>query len=228
MNETWKLQELKDEIKERKPNDTETLEIIKSISRYIDIFRLHLEEVRDSFKPLLNHPIQANRETFEFIIGTSKNQNEFYYAKLKSEANIISLIHATRSIFDVFAFLINRTLIKKPLDDYLCKIDTVYDKLEDSNLKKEIGLLLDSYWYKYINGFINISKHRYLIDINFIMSATGDYSGIKVNYFKYRNVIYNSKTQDELLEGVLSVKNKVITCGMLLNHEYLKNNIKES
>lgn len=74
------------------------------------------------------------------------------------------------SIFDLVAFLINETILKcgiKKVSSVTYR--NVMNKLKESDSNLELIQILDSItdsdWYKYIDEFNNLAKHRYLTDI---------------------------------------------------------------
>ncbi|MFC6671123.1 hypothetical protein [Marinobacterium aestuariivivens] len=163
----------------------------------------------------------SSKEHLNYVFGISDRQDDYYLAKLASEAHILGIIHTTRAVFDVFAFLVNGVLLNGAIPKNKCDIRAVVKVLQPSPLKSELKTLIESYWFKYISAFINISKHRMLVKHSFHVGFQDSYTGIRVGAFDYNNQQYPRYKANELLKGVVEVKNKIVDCGQYLNNQVI-------
>ena len=81
--------------------------------------------------------------------------------------------------------------------------------------------LIDSEWFGYVSAFVNTAKHRYLVRHGFHVSLETGEASIRLEGFEYRGVQYPPYSADDVLKGVIEVKNAVVDCGKLLNQQVL-------
>ncbi len=215
MRESWELDELRSHI--RGSGAPALLEVLNSIDHAIQIFRYHLFTARDSLKGIVDESDPSGTNNIALVLGTSERQDEYAYAKLVNEANVIGCIHAARSIFDIFSHLVNDLLLGSSIPAHLCDITKAHEALPQSELKDNLGKLLSSDWYNYVVGFINTTKHRKLVKHMYSVSFDTDAAGIQFGSFEYKGKVYPAYWCTEILQGVLEVKNTVIDCGQALN-----------
>lgn len=225
MKPTWDLKELRDDIRRKRSDSDELLEVVHSIDRYIQIFLFHMEGARDAMDEVVDPDDPQKKEYLDFVFGNSERQDDYYYAKLASEAHILGTIHSARAIFDVFAFLINRLLLNGAIPDNRCDIRSVTRALQSPPLKSELDALIETYWFRYVSAFINTAKHRMLVNHSFHVGLEDPYTGIRIGAFEYNGKEYPRYEVRELLEGVLGVKNKIVDCGRLLNDQALSSSV---
>lgn len=225
MNEKWNLAELRDYIRHLGEEKRFLLDVVDSVDRSVLIFRYHLFTARDALKGIVDDHDPIGRKNFEFILGSSEQQKDFNRARLVSEANIIGCIHTARNIFDIFAQLVNGLALNSAIEIRSCNIHAVHDNLPPSPLKDCISELRDSDWFNYISGFINTTKHRRLIQHSFTLSFAEGFAEVRISAFKYNGRDYPAYWANEVLRGVVEVKNRIIVCGCALNRHCVTNNV---
>lgn len=204
-----------------RPDPDQVLELINSISRSIPIFRYYMTTARDAMKGIVDETEPQGSENFMLIFGISEKQDEFAYAKIVSEANIIGCLYTARSLWDLFAQLVNALTLVVPLTVDRCNIKSVSDLIPISPLKAKLDGLLKSHWYTYVAAFINTTKHRQLVQHMMTVSTEEDRAGIRIGGFIYRTKLFKTYWGQEVLEGAIEVKNTIIECGRLLNVSYV-------
>ena len=217
----WNLEELSSRVRAARADADVVLELIKSISRSVQIFRYHMETARDALKGIVNETEPQGQENFMLILGASEKQGEFAYAKVVSEANIIGCLYTTRSLWDLFAQLVNTLVLVEPLAVSDCDINRVVAAMPVSPLKARLHDLLQSHWYTYVAAFINTTKHRQLVQHMMTVSMEEDRAGIRIGGFTYRAKSFRTYWGHEVLEGAIEVKNAIVECGRLLNASYV-------
>lgn len=193
------------------------VEVVDSIGRYNAIFIYHLESARDAMKGIIRMDDPHGIENLRLVFGDSERQDEFYLAKIASEANILGCIHSTRAIFDVFSHLVNGLLLGGRLSAKQCNIEAAAGMLEHSALKRALEDLLNSYWFSYVKSFVNTAKHRRLVQHGLHVSFVDSDAGIRISAFEYEGSSFPSYSVEELLAGVLDAKNRIVDCGRALN-----------
>jgi hypothetical protein len=154
---------------------------------------------RDALKGIIDNRNLSNN--LELVLGVSGKQRNYKYAMLVSEAHIISCILTTRSIYDIFAQLLNGLLLERKIPVHLCDITKVRKHLPQSRLKEELGELLLSDWFEYIVAFTNTAKHRNLIGHNLTVSSEENIAGVRIEQFPYNGKTYPAYWANEVLEG---------------------------
>jgi hypothetical protein len=171
----------------------------------------------DAIKGIVNETEPQCSENLMLILGASNRHGEFAYAKIVSEANIIGCLYTARSLWDMFAQLVNALLLVEPLAVGDCDIKRVAARMPASPLKTRLDVLLESHWYTYVSAFINTTKHRQLVQHPMTVSMEEDRAGIRIAGFSYRAKSFKTYWGREVLEGAIEVKNAIIECGRLLN-----------
>lgn len=217
MSASWSLADLRTHISGMREPHVQLLEIVDSIDRYVAIFRYHLLTARDAMKRVVHENDPHGIRNIRFVFATSEKQDEYYLAKIVSEANILGCIHSTRALFDVFSHLVNGLLLNGSLPLKRCDIKLVTESLPESPLKGALEELLASFWFNYISAFVNTAKHRSLVRHSFHVSFVGEGAGIRIEAFAYNGDNYPAYSIEELLQGILEVKNKIVDCGRALN-----------
>jgi hypothetical protein len=217
MSSPWNIAALRSHIQKSGELSNDLVRILDSVGRYVDIFRYHMLHARDAMKAVVVENDPYGIENTRYVLGASERQEEYARAKIASEANILGCIHSSRALLDVFAFLVNGLLLGARISPRRCDIKTVAAALPDSPLRQRLQVLIGSSWFGYVSAFVNTAKHRQLVPHGFWVSFETGAAGIRLEGFEYEGVRYNSYTAEELLRGVIEVKNSVVDSGKLLN-----------
>lgn len=217
MKAPWDLAKLRSLIRDLESERHYLLDTVDSIARATDIFRYHLFKARDALNGFVDKNDPASLDALKLVLGVSEKTDEFAYARLASEANIVGCIHTARSMFDIFGQLVNGLLVCPPIPVERCDIRKVGESMPNSDLKMKISKLLLSHWFNYVSGFINTTKHRRLVQHRYSISFEENIAGIKIGAFSYNGHEYPQYWGSEVLNGVLDFKNSVIDCGRGLN-----------
>ena len=214
----WNLQALRDHARGQCQSGFDPVSnAIRSVSKMTEIFHFNAFAAKEALKGFVSEGEQTTEEHMRLIFGVSERQEDFARARLASEAHLLGTLLATRSIYDIFSQIVNALLLSSRLSEKGCNIHRVRDFLLPGRLRSELDGLLMSHWFRYVNGFVNLSKHRYMIEHGVSMSFVDDVVGIQVGAFSYDNDNWPAKSATEVLDGAFEVKNKVIDCGRALN-----------
>jgi hypothetical protein len=216
---TWEPTPLRSHISEAGIDVQRRLAILESVARYVNIFRFHLWEARDAMKDVVEEDNPHGIRNLLYIFGDAENQHEFERAKIASEAHILASIHSARSIWDVFAFLVNSVALDSAISERECDLRKVWKRLPESTLRIQIGELLESEWFEYITAFINTSKHRYLVPHAFHVSFENGRSEIRIGGFTYNGKTFPEHSARHVIAGLLVVQNQIVECGQALDSE---------
>lgn len=219
MSDSWNIEALRQYISAGHVPESPSLEIVDSLDRYVRIFVYHLISARDAMKEVIHTNDPYGIENTKYLFGASERQEDFYKAMTVTEANTLGCIHATRAIYDVFSQLLNHLLLSGELSERACSIVSVEKLLPRSDVKQILTDLLSSQWFAYVSAFINTAKHRRLVGQLFHVSFESPSARVEVPAFAYEGQSFASHTLEEILRGVVDVKNAVVHCGRALNSQ---------
>lgn len=215
----WNLKELRDQIFVKKGERKDLIELVNAVGDSINVFKYHLVTARDSLKPFAQSEDATDLRHFEYVFGAADNQNEYEWAKLTNQSNVIAAIYTTRSLFDIFSQLVRGCLLESNISIEKCNIHVVRDHLRPGDLRSCLDALLNSNGFKYINDFSNISKHRSMISFGASINLVENRAGVQFKSFKYGSRHHPKMWSHDVLELVLQTKNTIINAGNALNEE---------
>lgn len=220
----WDLQALrlhfqKPEVRQVAGEDTarRVVALVNSISRAVQIFRYHMLAARDAMKGILDEADAEDTEPLLLVFGGGSKQDEFAYARVVSEANLVSCLQTARNLWDITAQLLNATVNPSPMPEERCHLFRLRDALPPMPLKDFVEALSESGDFRYVNAFVNVTKHRRLVDHGFSVSFVENRIGMRVSAFHYDGANYPQKWGNDALQAAVNVKNQVIAAGRLLN-----------
>lgn len=215
MESSWHILELEAFVKETK-NSKEHLERIKSVSRTIELFEYHLYTAKKSNDSIGTPNL---KQAMELIFTPKEKLAEVFETKLIIQANSQACIHTARSIYDLFAQLVNGLLLSEPLPLGMCDFFKIKDKLENSKLKDYLSELSATEEFLYVNAFVNTIKHRNLVSFDALADTGEGKIGVKFQPFIYNGETYPAMWAEEVLKQSLFVKNSIVKAGILLNRQ---------
>ena len=183
------------------------------------IAQYHADESKDIILRLISQPskeeyIEVVKLIFENASGSDKGK-QFRIAIFKAEANMIAYAQSIHSLGDIFAQIIYISLnldqrLKKPIPLQLRTISKINETItnipEYRRLHSELNSFLKSGQFKYLNAYVNTTKHRSLIPVNYSVSFTERIEpihGLKIEGFSYNNDTFKTKYSNELIEDNL-------------------------
>ena len=217
MSDSWDIDALRTYLSNSLGPKSPSLAVVDSLDRYVGIFLYHLYTARDAMKGVVHTDDPYGLENSKYIFGLSVRQNEYHKAMVVTEANTLGCIHATRAIYDVFSHLLNDLLLCGVIGERQCEIASVAARLPDSQLKQILDSLLGSQWFSYVTAFINTAKHRRLVGQFFYVSFEDGSAGLHIPEFSYNGKAFTSYPLEEVLRGVVDVKNSIVYGGRALN-----------
>lgn len=223
MTTTWKLKQLQEWIETTRPEDSQTAELPKSLSRSAFILNYHLKLARDAFAEFE----QPDGSSHKMLAAMASFDPNFSRAALVHEANIIATIHTVRNYADIFAQLANTLAMPTPLLERDSTFGRIANSLPESALKRGMQELNSSHWFRYLAAFSNISKHRRLLQSKPTVSFEENVSGLRVEKFSYTFSEKEGETEFErcwghdLLEETYTVYRRILELGKALNEHVM-------
>jgi len=217
----WDLASLQIHLRSTNSNFDAANEVLRTLGQDVLIFRYHMAMARDALKGLVDEEHPDGHENFLLVFGGSEKCDEFNYARIVSEAHLISCLHTARDMWDHFAQLLNLVILGAAIPIHLCDISEVSIRLPESALRDYVSSTLSSHWYKYVAAFVNTAKHRRLVQHLFSVSIEENRAGVRLGAFSYKSEHFREYWGTEALEGAIEVKNRVVGAGRLLNETVL-------
>lgn len=218
MEASWNLKQLRQFIREEHNNNQYMLDILNSIDNAISIFLYHFDTARDSLSKFYSPDEKATKEHVLNILSGYNEQEELSLKKIENQANIVAAIYTVRSLYDLFAQLVRVFLFVDLVEEKNCNIYLIRDKLEDGELKNCINSVLCSCGFKYIQAFVNVTKHRYLVKHGSSVDFKKNKAGVRFSTFEYKGSSFPALWSDEILELILKTKNSIVQAGKELNN----------
>jgi len=177
------------------------------------IANYHIEQLKETF----THVFKASKEK-EYIeivkaifghFSESDKCVKFKIAVFNAEANLIAFAQSLHSLGDICAHIIvysnhelknafaKKRIGIKELANYFKK------NVPQEELLKSINKLLDSQEYKYLEGYVNITKHSSLVSTRYTVSFETNETPkhyFKIEDFKYKKEHFKSISSTELME----------------------------
>lgn len=223
MATTWKLKELQEWIETNRPDDTQTANLPKSLSRSAFIVHYHVHLARDAFAEFK----EPDGSTDKMFIAMMTFEPDFSRAALVQEANVIAAIHTVRNYADIFAQLVNTLLIPVPVPEKESSFGRIAKDLPESAFKQCMQELNSSHWFRYLAAFSNISKHRRLLESKPSVSFDEGLGGLRVQEFSYTFSPKEAETLfprcwgHDVLDETYTVYRRILELGQKLNEHVL-------
>ena len=229
MRRRWNLPALKEHIRTSEPDRKWLLSTVDSVYQSLCIYEYHKSQAQEAFAAYhaKHDPDGIKMFSAAMMAGTDEELEAFATAKIASEANLIAAINITRNTFDIFAQIVNAVALPCPLLIEDCTISRVRNGLPGGRLRTEITRVTKLHWFQYLAGFSNTIKHRQLIShkpSQKYEKGTAEYlgGGAEVAAFEHNGRKFKSYWVHEVLEGTVEMHNEIITLGITLNAQCLK------
>jgi len=143
----------------------------------------------------LFHSKQAN-DVWNSLFSKHKKltvgEKEWQDTHLASEAHVIAAAQALHSMGDILGQIINQVLLAGVLSEDNVTLNKVLTRLTSrwsaSNIVAKVHILKNSSEFKYISAFVNITKHRRILETDFHAEGgmdTRNDQGIRFRQFNY-------------------------------------------
>ena len=118
----WDLAKLRTHLCSTDPNFDLVNEVLRSLGQNFCIFRYHMATARDALNGIVDQEHPAGPENFRLIFGASEKSDEFNFARIVSEAHLVSCLQTARGMWDHFAQLLNLVVLGKSIPISKCDI----------------------------------------------------------------------------------------------------------
>ena len=162
------------------------------------------------------HPIKV-------FLSSGEDNATMYEQRHIYEANIIAAAQSTHSVSDIIAHAIYDCLNMSGVDQYEMNLKSVKSKLPKSELKDEVVSFLGRADFRYLQDFVNTTKHISLVKTrsNVDLTKTPYEYEINVDEFSCRGRSHQSKLGSVFLEEMSYLALHYINLGNAIT-EHLK------
>lgn len=232
----WNRKELFDQVLQR--HGKAQADLLKpsliSFKWKLFIARYHADESKAIIGRLISHPskdeyVEAIKLIFEQASGADKGR-EFALALFQSEAHMIAYAQSLHSLADILSQIIYYSLnleknLKKPIGEDIRSLKKVNKGIKDisqfNKLHLEVNNFLKSDKFRYLEAYVNTTKHRSLIptiySVDFVENIDPTH-GLKIAGFKYNGNPYETKWAKEFIETDLKyIEETFVNIGNKIN-----------
>lgn len=230
----WSTKEFKNLVQSRYGKDQleKLKKLLSSISWKLMLADYHAEESKRLYRSYLSE--EAGDEAWQALgqtllaASSSEEADKFIEARVLSEAHIIACAQSLHSTADILAHVVyfglnlennlsNSTPMRK------LGLDQVYKSMCRENFAPHvvdaIRYLKESPEFSYLSAYVNVTKHRSLVDVTHSISFSSSISryGVKILHFEYKGDPYAEKWADDFVfedrkairEGIFRIGNQM-------------------
>jgi len=219
---SWNLEELRRIVKEKHgDNQLKVLQPhIYSVDWKIRIATYHSHVFGETFSPFFPEQESGAIKAVKLLLSSGEEASEFHESKLIAEANIIACAQSTHSVSDILSYVIIHSLRLNDIDEQRISISEINKQLPSGGLKTEITNLLGLREYRYLQDFVNTTKHislvfsRYSVDLQ---SEDDNAHGIKFKSFTYKDREHPEKWAVEFAKELRNISIVYVQIGRAIN-----------
>ncbi|MDN3474936.1 hypothetical protein [Pseudoalteromonas sp. APC 3355] len=216
---SWNFKSLKSRIQEQ-VSDTD----YKRLDQYMDAFDwkgkavgFHLNEAHVCFEKFSDCSLD------NYIAQMNKLVNkvpfpEFHSAKAKREVSIVSAAMMVHSLPETLAQILVICFQLPANNIHRITFKSVHDSMRQSKIKEMLLNLITSDEYRYINAFVNTSKHISLVKpmYSFAFDGTTVHS-ISFDEFSFQGTNFKSIRDEVLIDYIQKLRTACVEIGAEIN-----------
>jgi len=206
---------------------------LESVCWKLMLAQYHAEESKRLYRSYLkegplDEAVQVINQVFLAASG-SEEAIDFTKARILSEAHVIAYAQSLHSIADILAQVIYFGLdlekrLPKPIPVQLVNLHRVCNKMIEEGLARSVTDAIDIFRqspeFLYLQAYINITKHRSLVDTTHSVSFESDVPryGVKILSFEYKGSSFAEKWAEDFVgQDFLTIRRCVIEIGSVMN-----------
>ncbi len=162
------------------------------------------------------HPVTL----IKMMLSSGEEVKDFHEAQFIYETNIIACAQSMHSVADIISHVIQDSLALEGVDEEKINLKVLKGFLSDSPLKKRITRVLGLAHFRYLQDFVNTSKHIRLVDTEYTLDFTGKEEipyGVRFREFKRMNRTHRSKWGRKFLDEMKQLSVEYILLGSAIN-----------
>jgi len=222
--EKWKLQELRELIEKHHGSDQlrKAAPHINSVDWKIRAASYHSYAASGAFSDLLSEQTQPPA-VFKMMFSNGEEASNFREARFVYETNVIACAQSMHSASDIISHVIVDSLALNDVDEENLCLRAAQKLVPESKLKETITRVLGLVSFRYLQDFVNTSKHVQLVDSQYTLDLTGNEDiphGVKFKAFECKGRTHPTKWGDDLLKEMRQLSIEYVQIGSSIN-EYM-------
>ena len=218
----WHLEDLRQLIKEHHGADqlNKANPYIYSVDWKIRAATYHSHAASSAFSDVLEKDNPHPLTVFKMMFSNGEDASNFREARLVYEANVIACAQAIHSVSDIISHVIHDSLALDGIDEENLCLKDVQRLVPESSLKQTITRVLGLADFRYLQDFVNTSKHVRLVDSQYSVDLTGEDKyphGVKFRAFVCKGRTHQSKWGEDFLKAMRQISIEYVLLGGALN-----------
>lgn len=218
----WELQELRELIEKIHGGEqlSKAIGHINSVDWKIRSASYHSHAANNAFKLVFEGVDNESISAVKMVLSTGEEASRFYEAILVYEANVIACAQAMHSVADIISHVILDALAIDGLDEEFLNLNSIQKCIPPSGLKCRVVRLSGLKSFRYLQDFVNTTKHVRLVDSEYMVDLTGEeaYShGIRFKAFKCKKLDHPEKWGSDFLKELKDLSVEYVKLGQEIN-----------
>jgi hypothetical protein len=219
---TWKLNELRQLIEEQHSADhlQKANPHIDSVDWKIRAASYHSYAASNAFSAVFKEKEPPPSVVVKMMLTNGKEATDFYEARLIYEANVIACAQAMHSVSDIISHVILDSLAIRDADEENLDLKSIQKLLPESLLKSHVVRILGLDYFRYLQDFVNTSKHVRLVGSQYTVDLTGVEKiphGVKFRQFECKGRPHKEKWGETFLQEMRQLSIEYVHLGCALN-----------
>jgi hypothetical protein len=219
---TWKLNELRHLIEEQHGADhlQKAIPHIDSVDWKIRAASYHSYTASNAFATVFKEKEPHPSAVAKMMLTNGEEAADFHEARLIYEANVIACAQAMHSVSDIISHVILDSLAIRDVDDENLDLKTIQRLLPESSLKNRVVRTLGLDYFRYLQDFVNTSKHVRLVGSQYTVDLTGVEKvphGVKFRQFECKGRLHKEKWGETFLKEMKQLSIEYVHLGCALN-----------
>ena len=221
----WKLDELRELIKDHHGSDQlqKAAPHINSVDWKIRAASYHSYAATNAFSGASEEAETHPSAVFAMLFSNGEEALNFREARFIYETNVIACAQSMHSASDIISHVILDSLALNDIDEENLCLKAVQKQVPESGLRQSITRVLGLVSFRYLQDFVNISKHVRLVGSPYTFDLTGEEDiphGVKFESFKCKSRTHPAKWGEDFLKEMRQLSIEYVQLGCSLN-EYM-------
>jgi hypothetical protein len=224
---TWNLKEFRELVERARPSAEadRAKQAVDSVGWKLMLADYHAEESRKALLRVAPDVVEATRRILLAAKG-GEDAKDFRLAAFASEAHLIACAQALHSTGDILAHAVfwatrpSSTSLSEHQLGLERVIATIANSPPHAEIRDRLLELQDSNAFRYIGGYVNITKHRRLLNLRASVHFDEENAkhGLRIQQFDYKGTTYpETWTQDLVEDHRRALEASIFAVGNALN-----------
>ena len=160
----------------------------------------------------------------KMMLSSGEEAAGFQEARFIYETNLIACAQSMHSVADIISHVIHDSLALEGIDEEIINLKIVNGALQNGPLKERVTRVLGLAHFRYLEDFVNTSKHIRLVDSVYSLDFTGEEEipyGVRFRSFQRNNRTHKQKWGRDFLEEMKQLSVEYIQLGSAINEHLI-------